>query len=535
MEATSYTSQRSSTPPNHAEVPVGKSDIDWVEFYSQAAILYHISPQQQGDYENEPIEPEVPPEFTPARALLSSNLTRRDKSTGQGTPVAGDSKNKFLGYSLLEAPRNSPERNFIYACALILSRARKRPNGSASNEVTATALAKSEQINNASYTLYIAKNGHTSDFTKEIIHKIRNWVNERDERRSLSIKKELRNVVILEHSAQRIESYLRCRENNKFKTCFEALTDTINYVEQSKMDDFYIVQFLVCLFRVLHKIEKYHNEKSCWGKILESCHEFTLVYKQMISYFKACLEKYEIHPFIDNPVLFCIDSIEKLARIPQAFDSIEKFRHLLIDKGGFLNTVPLEDEFVLTSSLELKNIRDQIDDLLENDDYGKWKPKMKDLSDKIDKEDPKPGVHCEMKLIAYLLSSAEEKTLKFDQVYDFIGCSKGPCYLCAGTINYGTPFQTDEPHWKLYWRWGVPEILVSHMRIKYAIEKLQRMMDRALSIVRDDVNFTPKRPRPESVCLPLSELPLTAAGLNELERIDQYLTRHDLYSGVKSA
>ncbi|KAI4869062.1 hypothetical protein F4820DRAFT_61277 [Hypoxylon rubiginosum] len=60
-------------------------------------------------------------------------------------------------------------------------------------------------------------------------------------------------------------------------------------------------------------------------------------------------------------------------------------------------------------------------------------------------------VHCEMQILELLLTRDHSK------FFNYIGCSKGPCWLCYHTVkNMTSKFEMREPHLKLYPGWKPP-------------------------------------------------------------------------------
>ncbi|OTA97166.1 hypothetical protein M434DRAFT_26996 [Hypoxylon sp. CO27-5] len=61
--------------------------------------------------------------------------------------------------------------------------------------------------------------------------------------------------------------------------------------------------------------------------------------------------------------------------------------------------------------------------------------------------------HCEMKILGFLLG--DDSASDF---FSYIGCSKGPCWLCYHTLKYMAPaFKMRKSHLKLYASWRVPQ------------------------------------------------------------------------------
>ncbi|KAI1397306.1 hypothetical protein F4819DRAFT_490648 [Hypoxylon fuscum] len=96
----------------------------------------------------------------------------------------------------------------------------------------------------------------------------------------------------------------------------------------------------------------------------------------------------------------------------------------------------------------------------------------------------KTTIHCEMQLLDYILKESAKDPAILREMYDFIGCSKRPCYLCAGAINLGTVFKVADSHWKLYWPWGIPKALLKNRDIAHAFSSLRHKMD---VILKDEI------------------------------------------------
>ncbi|KAI0121547.1 hypothetical protein F4776DRAFT_221228 [Hypoxylon sp. NC0597] len=56
----------------------------------------------------------------------------------------------------------------------------------------------------------------------------------------------------------------------------------------------------------------------------------------------------------------------------------------------------------------------------------------------------KPRVHCEMRILDFFL-----RNTNLNNFFNYIGCSKGPCWLCYHTLKYMAPeFRMRASHWK---------------------------------------------------------------------------------------
>ncbi|KAI1411707.1 hypothetical protein F5Y13DRAFT_191015 [Hypoxylon sp. FL1857] len=91
-----------------------------------------------------------------------------------------------------------------------------------------------------------------------------------------------------------------------------------------------------------------------------------------------------------------------------------------------------------------------------------------------------PRVHCEMRILDYVLENRDPT--KF---FNYIGCSKGPCWLCYHTLKFMAPgIGMRAPHWKLYPVWEPPRFLNSPPNRERFIDVLQILDDRIENLRR---------------------------------------------------
>lgn len=90
---------------------------------------------------------------------------------------------------------------------------------------------------------------------------------------------------------------------------------------------------------------------------------------------------------------------------------------------------------------------------------------------------PEPTtVHCEIQLLEYFLVKEGGKNLT--NTYDYIGCSKEPCWLCDIVIRTATAFKTAPSHGGIYWNWTLSKTLASLPDVKCALTAADdRMME----------------------------------------------------------
>ncbi|KAI1084454.1 hypothetical protein F5B20DRAFT_593511 [Whalleya microplaca] len=87
-------------------------------------------------------------------------------------------------------------------------------------------------------------------------------------------------------------------------------------------------------------------------------------------------------------------------------------------------------------------------------------------------------VHCEMRMLEKLLSSSDRSVF-----FDYIGCSKGPCWLCYHTLtNMTTQFKMREPHLKIYAAWEPPSFNDNQANRERCIEVLKGLNNEVMRL-----------------------------------------------------
>ena len=81
-------------------------------------------------------------------------------------------------------------------------------------------------------------------------------------------------------------------------------------------------------------------------------------------------------------------------------------------------------------------------------------------------------IHCEMQILQYVLTSCKRASF-----YNYIGCSKGPCWLCHHTlINMTSDFKMRKPHLKVCAAWHPPDFPNNRARFKEVLRALNGEM-----------------------------------------------------------
>ncbi|OTA99677.1 hypothetical protein M426DRAFT_27284 [Hypoxylon sp. CI-4A] len=383
--------------------------------------------------------------------------------------------------------------SFINAWALILSQKRRKTKNSAL-EVTATALQKTEcnvqTMPYYKYCLYIAKNGGLDDKDRVIMKRAAEWM-ALDDQQDCNLENASWKLI-LTHTSKRIKSYINCRLKNKFRGCLYLLEQTWGSSGTIFLDD---MRF------ILTEIEEVPTEPqdlNIYSDLLVKCHKFIREHDNVIKN-NTVLEQYsQLFSIRNDLLLFAITSVRKLAKIPQAFSCMIKFRKTHFSSKDEFQVVEIkacDERFIIEvprtsiisrlnhSPSEIPGYTHMEDELA--DVAGGFERANSDIRTKV-------KVHCEMQLVNHVLNP--RNNIKLDDMVDFIGCSKKPCFLCASTLLYGTSFRFINPHWKVYWAWGIPKNLMENRNISGAIVRLQGILKEVLL----DKNAKGVIPVPES-------------------------------------
>ncbi|KAI1770820.1 hypothetical protein F4818DRAFT_431133 [Hypoxylon cercidicola] len=110
------------------------------------------------------------------------------------------------------------------------------------------------------------------------------------------------------------------------------------------------------------------------------------------------------------------------------------FRKLYISDNNVFKVVriPIGAASSLAYKPGMSNIKEYILNLAKHPDYDHIKPVLEGIVKGIEINRPPTKVHCEMQLLNHILDAKNEIVLQ--EMYNFIGCSKKPCYLCAEAV-----------------------------------------------------------------------------------------------------
>ncbi|KAI1479455.1 hypothetical protein F4774DRAFT_409887 [Daldinia eschscholtzii] len=102
--------------------------------------------------------------------------------------------------------------------------------------------------------------------------------------------------------------------------------------------------------------------------------------------------------------------------------------------------------------------------------------------------------HCEMQMLEFVLAKEESR------FYNYIGCSKGPCWLCYHVlVNMTSQFEMRPSHFKLYPRWLPPNFTKdqAHKEQFVAVLKLLTKEMRRLIDLRKGGEYQPRNAKPD--------------------------------------
>ncbi|KAI1649588.1 uncharacterized protein F4817DRAFT_313729 [Daldinia loculata] len=122
--------------------------------------------------------------------------------------------------------------------------------------------------------------------------------------------------------------------------------------------------------------------------------------------------------------------------------------------------------------------------------------------------------HCEMQMLEYLLTHNDAN------FFNYIGCSKGPCWLCYYILSSMTSqFKMGQSHFKLYPSWLPPEFTKCHMQreqlievLKFLGEKMKRLVDLGKGKKRHSRDALPDCPNDQETFLSPREVSIDQFG-----------------------
>ncbi|KAI4598923.1 hypothetical protein KJ359_002338 [Pestalotiopsis sp. 9143b] len=179
------------------------------------------------------------------------------------------------------------------------------------------------------------------------------------------------------------------------------------------------------------------------------------------------------------------DQVERLSRIPLAFKCLGAFRQKVINtESGF--------ELIRVSPDRTDSLAEYVELFSKDVKYEDMKNKAKryartislvkkqfleleDINNVVLHSSPN-HVHCEVHLLEHLLITEHAQHLK--EVYDYIGCSREPCWLCHLVVRAATKFKMAQSHAGVYWNWTMSKALAEFPGIPDALKEADgRMLD----------------------------------------------------------
>ncbi|KAL7627907.1 hypothetical protein AAE478_002102 [Parahypoxylon ruwenzoriense] len=417
-------------------------------------------------------------EFYSRAFIISENFIQQQEH------LLHPQSSNIIGESTSHGPQNktsrgmtmpSEKRIFIEAFGLSLS------GDSGASAVTATALRESEKTTDQEsvrkmYTLYIAKNGGFDNEDHKVISRIKDWLNESNASDYFELDDTLCDTIV-SHASRRIRRYFNKGKRKKLIN-FRKLLKQKGRISTNAAGG--LQEFFDDLYHCLGQITRTNNPNSSLLKVLKKCHNFTQTHEFSIGLLRVFWERYDRADSMRSPWLLVITTIAKLAKFSRAFNCLSEFRRSLNLEGAAFE-VDVVNKQLEVRFPDVTDIKTYLAELSNNPSYSHIQERLKAGQDSI-----KCGTvytHCEIKLLDHIFDLLDSGKIKIEDMYDFIGCSKRPCFLCAGMINLGTDFKVADPHWKLYWRWGVPERLREKENLRNAITSLLHRMD---LILRDE-------------------------------------------------
>lgn len=361
----------------------------------------------------------------------------------------------------------------LYAFSLLISRTRSnhnhKKNKSAGGEIAACALREqplaSKNAEARSYVLFAAKNHGFSKKARVYLESIVEWVNSptADEREIYTL--------VMGHLPQRIRSYR------------DGILKKENIMRPSPLEPNQeaMLERLIKLHSRLAKRRKSKNLR----QTLEEVALFVAENRELARSIDLRLpERPRDVDSSDRPrdVDKIWDEIERLSRVGMAVEMVKTFRHEVIRTDSTFNIFPVvpskgerfHDGVTFDNAIEAITTYVEKTPVAErkafslNPDFsarlrnsGKFSHFLGD-------------VHCEVQLLEHFLVKDEDG---LTNVYDYIACSKEPCWLCDLAVRAATKFRMTESHGGVYWDWPLPKSLINNnASFRKAVEGIDNKM-----------------------------------------------------------
>lgn len=138
------------------------------------------------------------------------------------------------------------------------------------------------------------------------------------------------------------------------------------------------------------------------------------------------------HEKLKLNVYLALSGIMGLSNIRNAFKDLKEFRNVCTENKATFEYVGVPENEVskLVYSPDMAKIENCITQHLYNPLYCQIRSKVERMIENdIQNNNFRMIVHCEMQLITYILKILEEGNIPPQEIYDYIACSKRPCYL----------------------------------------------------------------------------------------------------------
>lgn len=371
---------------------------------------------------------------------------------------------------LLKADKGIEE--LLYSFALIFSR--DRPNHHdkkreyASGQVTACALRETPRAGGAAdakiYYLIVAKNDQFDMKDRKHMSEVGDWIsgpNEIDD----SIYQSL-----IGYLGNRVQSYL------------DSVSKELQHPTRSS-------KWSTEQFETVRSLYNVHNTfalpRASWTledrcASLRTAAEFVTHNQDRIERSFSSLRD---HQDVVNRIW---DKVERLSRVGLAIECLERFRKHVMATRSIVKIIQVKKDQNKRFSEDITFAKVKATVIEYNRRIKRAEQEVLQLNDENILDHGNDGsyedsthtslryVHCEIQLLEHLLIKDQGKGL--NSVYDYIGCSKEPCWLCDVVIRTATRFRMTTSHGGIYWNWTLSEALYKLAGTKKALKEADEHM-----------------------------------------------------------
>lgn len=359
----------------------------------------------------------------------------------------------------------------LYAFSLLISRTRSNHNHkkhkSAGGEITACALRKQPLADRKaeanSYVLFAAKNHGFSGEDRNYLKSIVKWVNSpTDDEGEIY-------TLVMDHLPQRIQSYR------------DGILKKENIMRPSPLEPNQeaMLEWLINLHDDLAE----RRESEDLRQTLIDVASFVAQNRELARSIGLCRSEHrEDADKTWEKVDKIWDEVERLSRVGMAVEMVKTFRHEVLRTDSTFSIFPVTpskgERFHdgVTFDNAIQAIKMYIDKTSAtekkafslNPDFPRRLRKSRKFSLFLG------DVHCEVQLLEHFLIKDENG---LTNVYDYIACSKEPCWLCDLAVRTATKFRMTESHGGVYWDWPLPRSLINNnASFRKAIEGIDKEM-----------------------------------------------------------